>query len=121
MYPPIFATAVRSPQVLSLLGTNPTRLYMFGMAPQGVQYPYAVWRTFSGAPENYLGDDPDIDSFGIQVDVYAESPDSARECAMALRNALQRSAHIVSWRGESRDPETDSWRSSFDLDWWTER
>ena len=65
MYPPVFATAVASPAVTALLGTNPTRLYLFGEAPQNVIKPYAVWQTVAGSPENYLGTLPDIDHWSV--------------------------------------------------------
>lgn len=121
MYPPIFKYAAASDQVKAILGQNPTRIYMFGQAPQNVAYPYAVWQVSSGSPENYITNTPDIDLFGIQVDVYAKEAIQARNCAVALRDALEPYAHIVSWRGETRDTETASYRSSFDVDWWVNR
>ena len=118
MYPPIFA-AVNIPIVQAVLktGTGPLRFYLFGMAPQNVQKPYAVWQTAYGSPENYLNQVPDVDSFGVQVDVYADSADSARTVAKALRDAIEPHAHITSWRGDSIDPDTKNYRFSFDCNW----
>jgi len=65
MFPPVFSTAVAASAVTALLGTNPTRLYLFGEAPQGVAKPYAVWQTVAGSPENYLGTLPDIDHWVV--------------------------------------------------------
>ena len=122
MYPPVFKYAFASADVKSLLGSNPLRVYMFGMAPQNVAYPYAVWQVVSGSPENYINGLPDIDGFTTQIDVYATSAAKARECAKALRDAFEPYGHVVSWRGESRDEgDTESYRSSFDVDWWTDR
>lgn len=121
MYPPVFARANASAAVNAALGTNPLRVYMFGMAPQNVQYPYAVWQVAAGAPENYINDLPDIDSFTTQIDIYATSAAQARDCAKALRDAFEPYAHVTSWRGESKDPETGSYRSGFDVEWWTDR
>lgn len=121
IYPPIFKIVAADAQVRALLGDNPVRVYMFGRAPQGVTYPYAVWQIASGSPENYITNTPDIDMFGIQIDVYAKDVDEARNCAVVLRDAIEPYAHVVSWRGETRDAETQSYRSSFDVDWWTER
>lgn len=118
MYPPIF-DAVNVPGVQALLkpGKGELRFYLFGMAPQGVQKPYAVWQTAYGSPENYLNRTPNADSFGVQVDVYADSPTSARTVAEALRNAIEPYAYITSWRGDSRDPDTKNYRFGFDCDW----
>lgn len=127
MYPPIFE-AVNVPSVRALLktGTGPLRFYLFGMAPQGVAYPYAVWRQVYGAPENYLGDRPDIDGFTTQIDVYAadvpgQRSESARAVAKALRDAIEGHAHITAWRGDSRDPDTKSYVFTFEADWLTPR
>jgi hypothetical protein len=121
MYPPIFATISTSSAVKSLIGSSPVRFYPFGEAPQGLTLPYAVWQTIGGFPENYLGDLPDVDSYAIQVDVYALTADAARAVAAALRNAIEPHAHIVRWGGESRDPDTKNYRYSFDVDWYVQR
>jgi len=123
MYPPIFPAVSASVAAVALLktGTGPIRFYQFGMAPQNVAKPYAVWQRVFGSPENYLGDTPDIDSFTLQIDVYASSADSARTVAAAMRDAIEPVAHITSWLGESVDPETLNNRFSFQTDWWVNR
>lgn len=121
MTPPIFQTCAGNAAVTALLGTGPTRLFPFGEAPQDVTLPYAVWQTIGGQPENFLGQSPDIDEFMLQVDVYADDVAGAREVARALRDAIQGHAHIVGWRGESRDDDTNHYRYSFDVDWWVSR
>lgn len=125
MTPPIF-DAVNVPAVRALLktGTGPLRFYMFGIAQQKVIYPYAVWRLVSGLPENYLADRPDIDSLSAQVDVYADAqqgPTVTRAIAAALRDAIEGHAYITAWRGESVDPDTQSWNTSFDTEWFVPR
>lgn len=117
MFPPIFQVCAASDAIKAVLGVSPTRLYPFGEAPQGVALPYAVWQTVAGTPENYLGTRPDADSYTLQVDVYGSSADSVRNAAQALRDAIEPHAHIVGWRGESRDPQTKNYRFSFDVDW----
>tara|TARA_R110002124_G_scaffold85350_2_gene221428 strand:+ start:13556 stop:13927 length:372 start_codon:yes stop_codon:yes gene_type:complete len=121
MYAPIFTVCAASSAVTSLLGTSPVRLWPFGEAPEGTQTPYAVWQGIGGNPENYINQRPDIDSFDLQVDVYADTASSARNVAEALRDAIEPNAHITSWRGERRDPETKRYRFSFDLEWFVER
>lgn len=125
MTPPIFET-VDVPSVQAVLKgpRGPLRFYAFGRAPQaptGVPvYPYAVWQYAYGSPENYLGQRPDVDSIGVQVDVYASPQQGvavARQVAQALRDALEGSCYITGWRGESIDPETSNCRFGFDCDW----
>lgn len=121
MYPPIFELAAKDAAVRAVLGTTPTRLFLFGLAPEGVSYPYAVWQVVGGSPENYLTNRPDIDNFVIQMDVYGPSANEVRAAAKALRDALEDHAHVTSWRGESRDSETRLYRSSFDMSFFTNR
>ena len=47
-YPPIFQVAAADPAVTALLGTNPTRLYLFGMAPDTPAGTYCVWQVVNG-------------------------------------------------------------------------
>jgi len=120
MFPPIFEVCAANSAVKMALG-NPPRIYPFGEAEQGTPKPYAVWQTISGSPENYLAQRPDIDSFTLQVDVYAGTAADARTCARAIRDAIEPRAYVVRWNGEMRDPDTKSYRVSFDVDWWTPR
>ena len=116
MYPPIFQVCAADPAVGALLGASPLRLWPFGEPPQNTPLPYAVWQTVSGQPENYLGQRPDVDSWSLQVDVYAATATAARNAAKALRDAIEPAAHITRWGGESRDRETNHYRYSFDAD-----
>lgn len=120
MYPPVYAIVKDDPVVQAALGSEP-RVYPFGQAPQFPATPYAVWQVISGAPENYINDTPNIDSYGVQVDVYADSVATVRSVAVALRGALEKSAHVVSWRGEHYENDTKLYRVSFDVDFWTPR
>ncbi len=121
-FPPIFAAVdVSGVRALLKTGIGELRFYMFGRAPQNPVYPYSVWRQAYGSPENFIDKVPDTDSFGTQVDVYAKDSAQARAVAMALRDAIEPKAYITSWRGESRDPETNSFVFSFDCEWLTPR
>lgn len=116
MYPPIFQLCTASAAVTALLGTGPTRLFPAGEAPQGVALPYAAWQTITGLPENNLDCRPDADTWSVQIDVYAKTLTAARAAAAAIRDAIEPSAYVTSWRGESRDPDTNNYRYSFDVD-----
>ena len=122
MTPPIFQTAnVPAVQALLKSGNGPLRFYAWGLAPQNVEKPYAVWRQVYGTPENYLGDRPDIDNAGLQIDCYADSSSVARSVGEAIQYAIELSAYVVSGPREDRDPETMNYVFSFDTEWWTPR
>jgi hypothetical protein len=116
MRPPIFETVAAVGAVTSLLG-SPPRFYSFGSAPATVAKPYAVWRTVYGSPENKLDEVPNIDSFGIQIDVYATTGASARAVGDALQFAIEPVAYVVAYNGESQDPDTKNYTYGFTVDW----
>lgn len=122
MFPPLFDTIKDVTAVKAVLGSSP-RVYPHGMAnpPAHVGRPYAVFQMVNGSPENYLSGAPDIDSFTTQIDVYADTVDSAAAAAQALRDALEPVAYVVRWGGQFKDPETNLFRYSFDVDWLTPR
>lgn len=118
MNPPVFPTVKDNAGVLAVLGT---RVYSFGQAPATVTDPYCVWRIQGGAPENYLGDLPDIDQFSVQFDVYGTTAASVEQGAKALRDALEPVCHITGWLGTDRDSATGRYSYRFFTDWWTNR
>lgn len=121
MYAPIFAVCSASPDVTALLGTAPVRLHLFGEAPEGVTKPYVVWQTIGGDPENYLEGRPNTDKFELQIDVYGTTASQVRSVAKAIRDAIELTAYVTRWNGESKDVLTKTYRYSFDVDWWVSR
>lgn len=117
MQPPIFTVCASDPGVTALLGTGPTRLYLFGLAPEKVAKPYAVWQQISGSPGNYLSGRPDVDSHGLQVDVYADTAKAANDVAAAIQRAIELECYVTGYNGDSRDPVTLNYRSSFNIAW----
>ncbi|AVF54204.1 hypothetical protein AL527_02900 [Pseudomonas fulva] len=118
MSAPIFEACSRDPAVTGLLGTGADmRLYSFGEAPDKVARPYVVWQVINGNPENYLAGRPDVDGFTLQVDIYGTTGASVRSVRDAIRDAIELQANITRWGGESRDPTTKNYRTSFDVDW----
>lgn len=118
MKAPIFEVCSQDAGVTALLGAGADlRLYSFGEAPDGVVKPYAVWQLVNGTPENYLAGRPDADGFTLQVDVYGATGTSSRQVREAIRDAIELRAYVTRWGGESRDPATNNYRTSFDVDW----
>ena len=100
-YPPIFQVAAADPGVTALLGTNPTRLYLFGMAPDTPAGTYCVWQVVNGSPESFLAGRPDAEAYGLQVDVYGATAAAARAAGHAIEYAVELSATITSYNGET--------------------
>ena len=121
MFPPVFQLCVSNDQVKAILGTNPTRLYLFGEADENTEYPFAVWQLINGDPNNTLNCRPSSDNYTVQIDCYAHTAKEARALAKAIRDALEGDAYVTRWNGEFRDSETKDYRYSFDVDFITYR
>lgn len=121
MYPDIFAIAAASTAVQTALGTEPTRFWPAGRAPQDETRPYATHQLVYGAPENTLSCVPLSDSFGVQVDAYAKTVSDARAVAAALRGAVEPHGYVVAWNGEDWEAATGLYRVSFTVEFITDR
>lgn len=118
MHPPLHAICAADAAVQDLLeDAAGLRLYPFGEARPKATFPYAVWQVIHGRPENYLAGTPDADSYITTVDVFSDTWSSARAVAEAIRDALEGSAYVTSYDGETRDAETKAFVVSFTVDW----
>jgi len=123
MMAPIFALCSSDTTLQGLLSDDAGRfqLYPFGEAPQLGAKPYAVWQVVGGSPENYISNVPDIDSYSIQIDVYAREASAAREAVRALMGVIEYVAHVFNYIDERRTTETRAYRCSFTVDWFVDR
>ncbi|MDH0745733.1 DUF3168 domain-containing protein [Pseudomonas sp. GD03842] len=117
MSAPIVNVCAADPAVTALLGQSPLRLYPHGDAPQNVAKPYAVWQVVSGSPLNYANGQPDTDRYGLQVDIYADTPNQAEAVMVAMRKAIGRHAYITGFGVDTRDTQTKNYRKGFDVAW----
>lgn len=121
MTPEVFPLLSASAAVRAALGTGPTRIYPWGLAPDTVKDPYCVWDYTSGTPNNFLGCRPNMDYFAVQFDVYGVTEPSVLAAAKAIRDALEPRQQISNWSGSTRDPSTKRYRFRFSVDWWQAR
>jgi hypothetical protein len=123
MTPNVFQIVSASTVCRQLLGAPPKmRFVEFGEAVQGDdKIAYAVWQLISGLPAKYLGQMPDNDETRIQVDVYASQQLVARAAAIAIRDAIEPHAHMVSFAQRQRDATTRSYGYLMDFQFFTDR
>lgn len=124
MYPPVFETLKADPVVKSLLqeaAGKPVKIFPSDEVPQTTNAPYVAWTVVGGFPENYLGDNPDMDQFTSELAVYASKIKDCRTIAKAISDAIAGKGYITAWLGESKDPDTKLRLLSFDVDWHTPR
>lgn len=120
-FAPIFQTLRSKSAVTTVFGSNPVRVFPQGAAPEGVSRPYAVFQQITGSPENYLNQRPDADDSTTQVDVYADTVDVARSAAIVIRDSVEGVSYVSAVREMGRDPDTNLYRVSVDIDWITHR
>lgn len=121
MTPSVFPLLKLSSVVTALLGDPILRVFPWGGAPEDVLRPYATYSVYNGVPENYMGQTPDIDNLGTQIDVWAETSSSCQDCAIVIRDALEPHAHLLSFSGNERDEETGLYRFRMDFDFFKGR
>lgn len=114
---PIFELLDASADAHVQFGT-PLRVYSFGeVQGQPVQTPYLVWQNVAGVPNNTLADAPDTEERTTQVDVYAEQQRSVRDAATLARDILESGGYMIDGPRESKEPDTNLFRVSFDVAW----
>lgn len=86
-------------------------------APQDVAKPYVVYRVGYGGPENYLSDLPDVNSYGLFVEVYGGDWPEVREVVNAIISAVEPFAHVTNWVDDSYNPTTKLYKFVFIVDW----
>ena len=121
MMPPIFKLVSASSDCKAILGSKPVRFFEFDSAPQNTTKPYATWQLTQGTPENYMDCPPDVDQVTVQVDCWAETPQTTRDMADAIRSAIEMDAHLISVNIEGREPDTRLYRVTLIIDFWLTR
>lgn len=116
MYPPLFETVSVNAAVQASLGSSPCRVYPIEAEEKTVK-PYAVYN-FSGDPELYVNQNPDITLFAISIDVIGDNPTQVMSAAEDLRNAIEGVAHVISISLAGRDPDTKDYVYTMTVDWW---
>lgn len=108
--------------VKALLGTPVLRIYPFGTKLGTTPtMPYALFKTVSSSPYNYLGDTPDIDLSSIQVDIYSETADNVEDCFNAIRDAIEPSGYLISYNTDNTDIENNKYHITMEIDLHDER
>lgn len=117
MATPLFQVCRQDQGVTALLGIDPLRLYPFAAPTEAVELPYATYRVISGTPQNFLAERPDVDTYRLQLDAYAQTADIASSVSSALSQAIEPHASIVSYGDETIDKDTGYYRSRFEVSW----
>lgn len=115
-YPPIFPAVAADSACTALLGTNPTRFWAYGMAPENETRPYAVHRLISGDPNNALSCTPDCDNLTLQFNCYGRTDAEATSIMLAIRDVVETMGYITGWLNDGIDPDTRLFNKGFFAD-----
>ncbi len=119
---PVVLTLKSNPAVTALLGNNPIKVFE-DIAPTGTIYPYAVWSTVSGEPQNNLDCPANTDHVSFQIVVYDTHPGKASEARKAIRKALEPHCYITGIHPNhfERIADTNIFGRGFDANWFLDR
>jgi len=109
-----------SQAVKNIVGKSPPRIYRHGSAPQDTSQPYITWFALP-APENTLSELPIVDRVSVQIDCWHQTDAGVESLAVAVRDAIEPHAHMVSMPANLREPETKLYRIALTFDWWLGR
>lgn len=115
-YPSIFPAVANDAKCTAILGTNPTRLWAYGMAPDNEARPYAVYRLISGEPNNTLSCVPQDDRVTLQISCYARTDQECRDMIEALRDVIETMGYITGWSNDGIDKDTRLFTRGFFAD-----
>jgi hypothetical protein len=88
----------------SSLGTNPTRFFEFGTAPELEQLPYATWQELNGSPFNVLEGAPSADKIKAQIDVWAATAAECRAVTREVRRAIDSAGTVTFFQNTWDEP-----------------
>lgn len=110
------------PSIISVFGSNPIRMYRFGLYPERAPRADAscVWQEVSAEPQNSLANGPACAlRFTVQVDIYSTSTTKLDQAVAAMMDEVSEFAKIVIIRGYDTDPETKELHFGFDCSYFT--
>jgi len=116
MPPPIYTWLKAASAVTAIIGSNPTRAFRHGDAPQDVTRPYVTWALVAGVPDNELSAVPKSDRYTVQIDCFHATDTGVESLAVAVRNSIEAYAHMTSIPINNRDNETKLYRIALQFD-----
>jgi len=119
--PPVFTLLAGESSITDILGIAPTRVYLFGTAPQNTPQPYVTWQLPVSNPENHLSKLPVVDRDRVQIDVWAQDPTVCIQLCGLIRDALEPHAHMINRFNMGHDPQTNLHRWILEFTFWTPR
>lgn len=116
---PIFEILQKNAGVTAALAD---RIYE-DIAPDKTPYPYAVWSSIGGSPDNTLADAPVIDQVSFQLVVYDIQATRASGYRKMIAEVLESHCYITGTNPNyhQRKGDTDIFGRGFDGSWWMDR
>lgn len=84
----------------------------------GTKRKYVTWSIVGGTPENYLDQLPTMDSGRVQIDCWAEDPVTCQNLMIAVRNAIEPHAHMISTPLSGFESDTKLYRYLLEFQFW---
>lgn len=118
---PLVLPVLNVPAVLTLVGTDPVRIYRHGSAPQGTAAPYITWFSVAGQPYDQISGSPCGDFDAVQIDSWAVDDAQVEVLAGAVRDALDAAGIANRLVIDQREPATKLYRIGIEADFISSR
>lgn len=105
------------PAVQAVLGSNPIRMYRFGLYPERTpkQAASCVWQEVSAEAQNILANGrPPAVRHTVQVDVYSKSASTLDQAVEVILDEVGKFAKITLIRGYDTEQDTGEMHFGFD-------
>lgn len=119
--PNVFQLLAGDSNVTDILGTAPTRVYLFDNAPQDTPEPYVTWQIVVSTPENSHSELPRVDQDRVQIDIWSLDQATCIDLAGKVRDAIEPTAHMINKINMGKDPDTKLFRWVLEFTFWTGR
>lgn len=120
MHPPVF-TLLNTPVICGYVGSNPVRIFDFGIAPPDVARPYIVFNQVAGNPFTNVSDAPCADVDLMQIDLYSDDRAQIRALSKEVQSVLDAAGVFNRLTMQVYEPETGLFRIGLDADFVTFR
>ncbi len=115
MFPAIFPI-LDTPSIQAYVGSNPARIFDFGVAPEETPPPYIIHSWVVDQPYEQLSGPPTADLMMVQIDCYCSTMNEARGLARVMRQRLDEVGLSNRLIIQTYEHDTKLYRVGFEVD-----
>ena len=115
MLPKIFQI-LNTPEIQAFVGSDPVRIFDFGIAPQGTEAPYIAFNQVADSPYDQLSGAACADLSTMQIDIYSKGREEVREMAVIVKSIFDKKLMCNRLVFQTRETDTLLYRICIEVD-----